>query len=324
MHRVSSPDGEQSIHVRLTDTLSASSYQRVRVAGRHVALDYALAEFDVFRAVEPLTPIAAHHEANEVPAAPQWESAGTGTIGSWDVAFTARYDPRFGHDIDIAGGPRVRIAPEGREIRLAHPCPISLDDPLVAQTVLGPALLLALALHGTFALHASAAAHSGRAAVFLGESGAGKSTLAADLGRRAGHGWSRLSDDVLPIAMTADGVLEALPEYPQLKLAPEEQYVALGPRPERIAIGAIYALDAIFGGDAAEPVTITALSPRDAFVALIEQTVASRLFAPDLSALHLDFCAAIATTVPMKRLCYPRRLDAFDAVAEALDADLEA
>ena len=321
---MSSPDGEHSIHVRITDALSASSCQRVRVAGRHVALDYAVTELDVFRAKEPLALIAPHHEANDVPAAPPWVSAGTGTIGSWDVAFTARYDPCFGHEIDISGGPRVRISPDGRAIRLAYPCPIALDHPLVAHTVLGPALLLALALHGTFALHTSAAAHSGHAAVFLGASGAGKSTLAADLGRRAVHGWSRLADDVLPIAMTADGVLEALPEYPQLKLAPEEQYVALGPRPERVPIAAIYVLDAISGSDAAEPVSITALSPRDAFVALIEQTVASRLFAPELTALHLEFCAAVAAAVPMKRLGYPRRLDAFDAVAEALDADLEA
>ncbi len=312
------------IHVRLTGSPDAPLRQIVRIAIEHVSLDHALSELGVFLARARPARVAFPDDASNRPAALHWESAGTGTLAQQDFDFTVRFDARFGYAISLANGPTLSVTADGSSVQLNQPCAIPLADPIVVQSILGPGLLLALALRGTFALHASAAAFDGRAAVFLGESGAGKSTLAAALGLRSAQGWQRLADDVLPIARGADGALDALPEFPQLKLPADEQYVAVGSRPERVPIASIYVLDTNSGSGAAEPVSITALAPRNALLELIHHTVVGCLFAPDLAARHLDFCAAAATAVPMKRLRYPRRLDAFDAVAEALDADLEA
>ena len=90
--------------------------------------------------------------------------------------------------------------------------------------MLGPVLLLALALQGRWGLHASAAAHGAGVFRFLGESGVGKSTLAAGL---AG-GWQPLADDLLPIRLPPSGP-RILPRYPQLKVA--EQWAPRLPDP---------------------------------------------------------------------------------------------
>lgn len=264
------------------------------------------------------------------PSTPTWRSTGSSSLGSWDLAYRASYDPHSGYTIDLAPGLRLLVAADGQCVALDHPCAFALDDPAISQSVLGPGLLLALALQGSFAFHASAAVLGERAVVFLGDSGAGKSTLAADLDQRWADGWQRLADDVLPVAPAADGGLDAWPEFPQLKLAAEAQYVAGGSRPERVPVAAIYLLDAYSAftdasasaSDIAAAVTITAVSPRDAMLALVAHTMAGRLFAPDLAVRHFAFCAAAAAAVPLKRLRYPRRLEALDAVAQALAADL--
>lgn len=317
-------------------TDAAHRYGPLRLASQPVSLDQLLAELSLFGSRPLVVPVAAKVYAPPlVPCPlPPWLSRTTGTLDDRTVTITARFDPSAGYAIDLDGGPSFRVTADGRDITLVHPCPIALDDPFLSQVILGPALLLALALHGTFALHASAVAIGGRAAVFLGDSGAGKSTLAAALGSRGG-GWQRLADDVLPVALDADDIAVALPEYPQLKLPPEAQYVAGGGRPERVPIAALYLLD-MSPDDASAPTTAPTATPitsasavtcepitgSQALTTLIAHTIASRLFAPDLAARHFAFCAAVASAVPMKRLSYPRRFDAFDAVAAAVASDL--
>ena len=318
----------------------------MRLAGRLVAIDGVLDGLLPFHAPSPGLPILPVIALRRLPprSTPTWRSTGSSSLGSWDLAYSASYDPHSGYTIDLAPGLRLRVTADGQDVALDHPCAFALDDPAISQSILGPGLLLALALQGSFAFHASAAAIGGLAAVFLGDSGAGKSTLAADLDQRRADGWLRLTDDVLPVAPTADGGLDAWPEFPQLKLAAEAQYVAGGARPERVPVAAIYLLDAYSApvaeavapavpaaaaAEAAAPVvpvaaavTISTVSHRDAMLALVAHTMAGRLFAPDLAARHFAFCAAVAAAVPLKRLRYPRRLEALDAVAQALAADL--
>lgn len=277
---------------------------------------------DALACFRPCEVAAVPRAAAPDPSSPKgpWQSRGFGNLGSWDIAFSADYDHRSGYLIDLGYGLRLRVAPDGGELVVERPDGMSADDPVVLRSVLGPGLLLALALQGSFALHAGAVARGGRAAVFLGDSGAGKSTLSAALDRRRADGWRRLADDVLPVAPGAEAGIDALPEFPQLKLGPEEQYVADPSSPERLPVAAFYLLETPAADE--DAVTITTLSPRDAAVALLTHTVASRLFAPDLAARHFAFCAAAAAAVPVRRLRYPRRLPALDAVAEALATDL--
>lgn len=299
--------------------LSASQGPPIHLAGTALSIDTSLSEIRPFR-IHPITARIRSTAPVHPPPASPWLSRGFGNLGSWDIAFSAEYDPRSGYLVDLGYGLRLRVAVDGSELVVERPGDLPEDDPVVVRSVLGPGLLLALALRGSFALHAGAVARGGRAAVFLGDSGAGKSTLAAALDRRRAGGWRRLADDVLPVTRAADGGIDALPEFPQLKLGPEEQYVADPSSPERLPVAAFYLLETPAADE--DAVTITTVSPRDAAVALLAHTVASRLFAPDLAARHFAFCAAAAAAVPLKRLRYPRRLQALDAVAEALAADL--
>lgn len=191
------------------------------------------------------------------------------------------------------------------------------DAQSVVETLLGPVLILALALQGTWCLHASAVVFGGRAIAFLGESGSGKSTLAWFLGMEGGPAWRTLADDILPVAPGRGG-LDAMPAFPQLKCPPEAQ-PSRG-LPERVPLAAIYSL----GDPASAPdrVDIRPLSARSATLGLVRHTVAAQLFGQDLLAQHLDFAADAAAHVPMRHLTYPREVRALPAVRDALAADL--
>lgn len=64
-------------------------------------------------------------------------------------------------------------------------------------------------------LHGSAIAINGKAYAFVGDSGAGKSTLASAFLKK---GYQLMSDDVIPITISSNGVPIVTPSYPQQKL----------------------------------------------------------------------------------------------------------
>jgi hypothetical protein len=190
-------------------------------------------------------------------------------------------------------------------------------DGTLVEALLGPGLILALALDDVFTLHAGAVEVDGAAVLLLGESGAGKSTLARALG--ASPGCSMLADDVLP-AIVAGGGMEALPHYPQLKLPAAQQYAA--GRPERVPIRAIYELHGV--EQEVRPTVVETVGRRDATVMLAGHTVAARLFDAPLLERHLAFCAAAAGSVPVRRLRFTRRLRHLSGIVAALRADVAA
>jgi ABC-type dipeptide/oligopeptide/nickel transport system ATPase component len=73
-------------------------------------------------------------------------------------------------------------------------------------------------------LHGSAIIIEGKSYAIVGDSGAGKSTLAAAFINR---GFQLLSDDVIPVRMTAENVPIVTPAYPQQKLW-EESMIHFG------------------------------------------------------------------------------------------------
>lgn len=189
-----------------------------------------------------------------------------------------------------------------------------------AGVLLGPGLILSLALRNVFCLHASAVVRrvpgphpeaSPTVCAFLGDSGAGKSTLARELPRASDGLFRRLADDVLPM----DSAGRALPRFPQLKLGAGDQPV--GPDvPEAIPPSAIYVLDR--DADPESEVRLEWLSPRETAQALLAHTVGARLFAPDLLARHLDVAARWAQDLPGARLFCPRTPAALPRVARSL------
>jgi hypothetical protein len=213
------------------------------------------------------------------------------------------------------GGTRVRVDEEAfvlssdgsRVWRVEGPEGADPDG----EVVLGPVLSLALALRGVFCLHAAAVAVGGVAIALAGDSGAGKSTLATLL---AEEGWLRAADDILPVDGGPEGIA-ACPRFPQLKLAAAEQP---GSRlPERLPLAAVYLLKQRSHG-----VRASLLRPVQAIAHLVRQTVAARLFAPDLLVRHADFCAHVVGRVPVRELAYPRERDIGPLVRAAIAADL--
>ncbi|MBI2378684.1 MAG: hypothetical protein HYV07_32115 [Deltaproteobacteria bacterium] len=211
-----------------------------------------------------------------------------------------------GYRIEVDGSAPFTVSRAGR---IEWPPGLSeaeVED-VARVSLLGPGLILALALRDIFCIHASAVSLDGRAALFVGRSGAGKSTLAARLGSR----FFRLTDDITPLV----GALPSVdPAYPQLKLRLEEQSTALGVGATRL--WRIYALES------ALDVSIAALPPAASLQLLVAQSVAARLFAPDLLARHFATVADWARRIPVRALRYPRRFDVLDDVRAAVEADL--
>lgn len=170
--------------------------------------------------------------------------------------------------------------------------------------LLGPALVLALALQGVFCLHASAVVAGDRLVAFLGESGRGKSTLAAYLARD----WRRLADDMLPLAAGKTAPALACLPFPQ-------------PLADLVEISAAMPLSAAYVLDDGE-LSLQTLPPAAATLALARHTVAARLFPPNLLAHHFSFCAQLAAAIPVKSLRYRRCYTALPAVRQAIAADL--
>jgi hypothetical protein len=204
----------------------------------------------------------------------------------------------------------------GRSVCCVEEAP-EMDPEVLEQIALGPPPILALALQQVICLHAGGVATEGGVVAFLGRSGAGKSTLAEFLDRRE-PGWSRCADDILALE-GGEGGVEALPQFPQLKLDRDQQWRP--PKPERLPMRAFYVLGEELP-EASKPV-VTALSPREATAELVSHTVAWTLFPPDLLRRHLELCASAAGAVPVRELSYPKRIELLPEVAETIRADLE-
>ena len=203
------------------------------------------------------------------------------------------------------------IAPGGRAILPVEGSP-ELSG-LEQEVVLGPALVLALALGGKWCLHASAARYGDEGLVFLGESGYGKSTLAGYLQAAGGSHWQRVADDILPVTVE-DGRLTGWPHFPQLKL-PAEMQPALT-LPEQVKLDRVYLL-APAGPQG--NLALEALSRDEGARVLLAHTAGARLFTPELLAGHLAFCARAAQTARFFRLSYPHRRDILPEVREMLE-----
>ncbi len=219
------------------------------------------------------------------------------------------------------------------------------DDSLIELLFLGPVAALWLELNGIIALHASAIVVNDCAIVFLQQSGGGKSTLAASFLSRQ---QALVSDDVLAVSVTP-GVVQGIPGYPQLRLAPEiarrfgndidalpqvhplvdKKRIAIGkpgfgsfcrsPRP----ISRIYVPQRAVNGDI--PVTAHALSPSQSMRELVRSSfIANAAEALSWQSQRVRKLALIAESVPVKRLTYSSGLRYLDAVCDAVLHDLNA
>ncbi|NOT56799.1 MAG: hypothetical protein HOP18_19550 [Deltaproteobacteria bacterium] len=243
---------------------------------------------------------------------------GEGWIGGqWQAVKS--WKTTAGYHIVIADMEHFTVTTDGSSIvRLSETLPCS--SPLLAEIVLGPVLLLALALNGIYCLHGSAVTRKdGTAIAFLGSSGAGKSTLGLFLGRHPTSLWKSIADDVIALTLT-EGRPFLLPDFPQLKWNHSEQS-SLSTW-SQLPLVRCYLLDA---SDVPQPVGVILHSPmnqRSAFQTFVHHTHAARLFDAKLLTYHLGFCDDVTRAVPVRRLQYPRCLASLPLVTEAVRRDL--
>ena len=214
--------------------------------------------------------------------------------------------------VRTAGGSDFYISPGGQAILSASQWQgdgeMSETD---RQILLGPVIVLALALRGTWSLHASAAIFHENLVLFLGESGQGKSTLAAYLGGEAG--WRLAADDILPVTIGSDGIV-AWPHFPQLKLPVQAQ--PCSGLPEQLAISKVYLLT---DAGAEDSLALQRLSASQAIQVFLGHTAGTRMFDPNLLTKHLAFCSQATESVPVYGLDYPHRWEVLPIVKKLLE-----
>ncbi len=233
----------------------------------------------------------------------------TGLVGN-EMRRVEVWSGAFGYLLKVAGGGDVCISPGGDSILRVDGTveTTSLDRDIL----LGPALVLALALRGVWSLHASASMFRDHLVMFLGKSGQGKSTLASYLAGSGGGDWRWVADDILPV--TVHTGVDALPHFPQLKVSVESQpgYSL----PEKVPVGRICLIRETIGDQ--QP-GLQLLPRGKAVQVLAGHTAGARLFDQRLLAAHLAFAAEAARLVPVYELTYPRRFSALEEVRKILE-----
>ncbi len=284
------------------------------IAGEVVRVNTPLESLARFNTSVPDLPVTAARQERAVS-----EKSVTRRFTGWLAARLQDVEVRCdssGYSIALDASAQAFVSSDGGHVEVAHPssavgCPF--------EGVLQPALILALALRGTYCLHASAVEAGGKAIAFLGESGVGKSTIARHLSEDHDLAWWCLGDDVLPVARPSSQHW-VLPRFPQLKLGDAQSEAAS--QPARVPLRAAYLVTPGSGAAAQRGVRTEPMKASAGLVAVVRHTVASRLFGPPLLRRHLEFCAELVREVPLRSLVYPHRPKSLKEVRELIEADV--
>jgi len=144
--------------------------------------------------------------------------------------------------------------------------------------LLGPALILNLALNKVFCMHASVFTINTTTFILMANSGTGKSTIARyihnqSIGKRVG-------DDIIPLKIKDKGLI-LLPSFPQLKLSQSQQYQG-----QEIGAKTIF----LFAEKTNNNTSLHTIDTFSGMKKLIQHTVATKLFAQAELKNHLDLC----------------------------------
>lgn len=261
--------------------------------------------------------------------------------------------PTHGEEVVATRGPEgawiwnrraglAHVSPDCRHVAM-FPDP-DADDQILGLVIAGQVAVFILHQRGMPTLHASAVATPHGAVGFLGPRGQGKSTMAAAFVRR---GLPLLTDDVLPLRHTTDGV-QAFPSVPYMKLWPEtvegtfalsealphvvsdldkkllhiDQRFAFATEP--VPLRGLYIVQRydpqVRGTD---DVIIESLSARDAVALLLAQISLGAFLRPEEQARLLPFYARLVARVPVRRLEFPHGFSHQESVCARLLADVE-
>jgi hypothetical protein len=230
------------------------------------------------------------------------------------------------------------LSPDGRRITY-NPLP-QASSAAFETYLLGQVLSYSLLKLGYEILHATAVVVDGGALAFLGDCGYGKSCLAAAF---LHAGYRVLSDDLLVLHETPGGFLIP-PGLPRIKLFPEtaERFLpfpinggTMNPMTEKRIIRipeshsqrepallyALYKLPYPAARQRPSKVRIRSLPEKSAFKELLASTFNARIVETPRLKRQFECTSRLLTTVPLRRLSYPRGLDYLPQVRDAILAD---
>jgi len=225
---------------------------------------------------------------------------------------------------------------DGKEIRCS-PAPRSAPES-IRHLLLDHVVPLMLGQQSRAVLHGSAVQAPEGAIVFLGASGMGKSTLAASF---CAQGLALLADDALVVAEQGSELF-VIPSYPGLRLWPDVAAafpgLDAGPLPgsekrrlglddNRLRFGSaavplarLYVLAAPQG--CTGPISVVAMSRRDAFMALVKNAFGLELAGPERLREQFERLVRLTAAPRFGRLSFPRELALLPAVRDAILGDL--
>ncbi|WP_026733934.1 hypothetical protein [Fischerella sp. PCC 9605] len=221
----------------------------------------------------------------------------------------------------------------GREI-VINTVP-GVDEALIRTLLLGPVLCVLLRQRGLLVIHASCIDINNKGVAFMGGSGWGKSTLATAFHN---HGYSVLTDDVLPIQLEGRQAI-VFPAYPQFKVFPEA-LSSLGH--DTKSLSPIYQnapklsykftrgfqqtplpLQRIYVLDKGSEHAITKIQPQEAFVELVRHTRAMNLLTEkEFVTSHLHLCTQLIQSVSFCRFTRKPSLEDLPDLVKLVEDDI--
>ena len=174
--------------------------------------------------------------------------------------------------------------------------------------LLGPALILNLALNNVFCFHASACILNDNVFIFLAESGTGKSTIARFIGESANA--YRIADDIVPVKIINDQTT-LLTNFPQLKLTTKQHYNG---QPINKKVHFMF-----IKKDTNAKVSLVELNAIETLKNLISHSIATRLFNVHHLKNHLDFCYQLSLQSTCYQVSYQHSPNSLTELLELLD-----
>lgn len=178
-------------------------------------------------------------------------------------------------------------------------------DPII---LLGPALILNLAINNVFCFHASACVMGDKVFIFLAASGTGKSTIARFIGESANA--YRIADDIVPVKIINDQTT-LLTNFPQLKLTAKQQYNG---RPINKKVHFMF-----IKKDTNSKVSFSKINAIETLKNLISHSIATRLFNAQHLKKHLDFCYQLSLQSTCYQVSYQHNSNSLPEFLELLD-----
>ncbi|MBL4661346.1 MAG: hypothetical protein JKY19_13395, partial [Alcanivoracaceae bacterium] len=155
-------------------------------------------------------------------------------------------------------------------------------DDIDITLLMGPVIILNLALNSVYCLHASAFMLKDTAFIVMADSGTGKSTIARYMHKQIAG--KRIADDILPLKIKDNRPI-ILPHFPQLKLSTQQQYQGKNINKKVVLL---------FARTSEDGTSIMQTDKIGSIKKLINHTVATKLFADKELKNHLDFCYQVS------------------------------